>query len=66
MWSTRDIIFFLAGAEAFHTVSHIAMNYLGILPIKCCGITWTKRLNTLSIIINALITIALLWWAQSK
>jgi len=62
MWSTRDIILFLAGAEAFHTLSHIVIAFSGLLPIKICSITWTKQLNVLGIVINALITAGLLWW----
>lgn len=64
MISLRDIVIFLAGAEAFHTISHIAIGYLHVLPIKICHINWTQRLNVIAIITNALITIALLWWAM--
>lgn len=64
MISLRDVIIFLAGAQAFHTISHIAIGYLHILPIKIFGINWTQQLNLFAIIINAVITILLLWWVS--
>lgn len=63
-FSNKEWIIFFAGAEAFHTLSHILLGYLHVLPIKFFSITWTKQLNYLGIIINALITVGLLWWAS--
>jgi hypothetical protein len=62
-WTTRDIFIFLAGAEAFHTLSHVLINVSGTLPITFFNITWTQQLNLLAIIINGAITIGLLIWA---
>jgi hypothetical protein len=62
MWETRDIVIFLAGAEVFHTLSHILFNYSGTLPVHFWFINWTKQLNLWGIIINALITLGLFWW----
>ena len=64
MVTTRDIVIFFAGAEAFHTISHILIGYLHILPIKLFSITWTQQLNFWAILINAAITVVLLWWAS--
>jgi hypothetical protein len=64
MWTQRDIILFFAGFEAFHTLSHIMIGYLNILPIKFLSITWTQQLNLWGIVINAFITVGLLWWAS--
>lgn len=64
MFTTRDIVIFLAGAEAFHTISHILIGYLHILPMQLFSITWTQQLNFWAIIINAVITALLLWWAS--
>lgn len=64
MCSKRDTIIFLAGVEAFHTISHIAIGLTHILPIEICKITVTYQLNLMSIIINGLITAGLLWWAS--
>lgn len=64
MCSKRDIVIFVAGAEAFHTVSHVIFGYAGILPMELFSIMWTQQLNMLAILINALITAGLLWWAS--
>lgn len=65
MCSKRDVIVFLAGASAFHTLSHIFIAYLGILPLTFLSIEWTQQLNIFAIVLNALITLALLWWAKN-
>lgn len=64
MWSKKEIIIFLAGAEAFHTLSHIAINLSGALPIHWFFITWDQQLNITAIIINAVVTLLLLWWSS--
>ncbi len=64
MFTTKELVIFFAGAEAFHTISHILIGYLHILPIKLFSITWTQQLNFWAIIINAVITALLLWWAS--
>ncbi len=64
MFSKKEIIIFLAGAEASHTISHIFINYLGILPLHFLWINWTQQLNVFAIIANAVITALLLWWAS--
>jgi hypothetical protein len=65
MCSKRDIIIFFAGVSAFHTISHIMIGYLGILPLTFLGIDWTVQLNIISIAVNAIITLLLLWWAKN-
>ena len=64
MFTTKELVIFFAGAEAFHTISHILIGYLHILPIKLFSITWTQQLNFWAILINAVITALLLWWAS--
>lgn len=64
MFSFRDLIVFLAGAEFFHTISHIFLQYYVKLPIDTKVIVMTPTLNTWAIIINAIITVLLLWWAS--
>ena len=64
MFTTKELVIFFAGAEAFHTISHILIGYLHILPIKLFSITWTQQLNFWAILINAAITVVLLWWAS--
>lgn len=64
MITKRDTIVFLAGAEAFHTLSHIVLAYPGFLPIRVKGITVTKRLNAAAIFANVAATAGLLYWAS--
>ncbi len=61
MLSKREWIAFAAGAEAFHTLSHIILAF-STLPITIMSITVTQQLNTFAIIVNAVITVALFWW----
>jgi hypothetical protein len=63
MCKLRDLIIFLAGAQFFHTISHILLPFLITLPLDMRVITITSTVNLWIIIINALITILLLWWA---
>lgn len=63
-WSKRDIFIFFAGAEAFHTLTHVIISVSGTLPLQFFYITWTQQLNLLAIIINGAITIGLLIWAS--
>lgn len=60
----RDFIIFLAGAEAFHTFSHILLAYMAKMPIETNWVVVTPTLNYWAIIINGLITIGLLWYAK--
>lgn len=62
MCSLKEWLIFLAGAETLHTIKHIIIGFSGSLPIKFYSIRWTQQLNTIAIIVNALITAALFWW----
>lgn len=64
MFKLRDIVIFFAGAEFFHTISHIILPYFISLPIDMKFMVLTSTINVLAVIINAVITIALLWWAH--
>jgi hypothetical protein len=64
MFSLKNILIFLAGAEFFHTLSHLLMPLFVELPLETKIIHLTPSLNIWAIIINALITLALLWWAK--
>lgn len=64
MCSKRDVVLFFAGAEAFHTLSHIVLKFMDVLPIQFLSINFTQQLNMVAIIINAIITAGLLWWAS--
>lgn len=66
MFNKRETIIFFAGAEAFHTLSHILFAFTGTLPIRIFSFNWTGQLNSAGIVINALVTAALLWWASKE
>jgi hypothetical protein len=57
------LLFFLAGAAAFHTFGHIFFAFSGLLPMHIFSINLTQKLNLFTIIISSIITIGLLWWA---
>lgn len=64
MCSKRDAIIFLAGAQTFHTLSLIILTYSDALPITVLGLTLTAQMSNVVIIVNAVITAALIWWAM--
>lgn len=64
MWSKKEILIFLTGAQTFHTLIHIIMSFSGTLPINFFFINWSFQLNLIGIIINALVTMALFWWVS--
>lgn len=66
MWTTKEILLFFAGAEAFHTLSHVFFALSGMLPIRFWGITWTQQSNIIAIVVNAAVTAGLLWWAFNR
>jgi hypothetical protein len=62
----RDALVFLAGAEAFHTLSHVWLGLSGMLPMEISfpPMTITPGLNLFAIVANALITVGLLYGAR--
>lgn len=64
MCSLRDVVVFFAGAEFFHTLSHIILPYLVKLPIDVAGVDFTPAYNYWAIGINGVITLLLLFWAS--
>lgn len=63
MIKLRDVIIFFAGAEFFHTFSHIILPFFITLPIHTTIIEVTNTINYVAIVINGIITLLLLWWA---
>jgi hypothetical protein len=62
----RDTVVFFAGFEAFHTLSHLGLGMSGLLPMS---VAWfpvevTPALNAIAVVVNALITCGLLYWAH--
>lgn len=64
MLKLRDVVIFIAGAEFFHTLSHVILPYFITLPLDMKFLIFTPAWNVWAIIINAIITIILLWWAS--
>lgn len=63
MFSLRDLIIFLAGAEFFHTISHIILGLYITLPLHTKMGEFTSSTNCWAIAINAIITLLLIIWA---
>jgi hypothetical protein len=63
MCTLRDTVIFIAGAEFFHTISHIVIKYFVALPLQINTMVMTTHMNNWAIIVNGIITILLLWWA---
>lgn len=64
MISLRDVVIFFAGAEFFHTISHILLPFFIQLPVDMKIIEMTQTINVGAIILNAIVTLLLLWWAK--
>lgn len=65
MFSLKSVLIFFAGAEFFHTLSHILLPFIVKLPLETKIFTFTSTLNVWAIIINVIITVVLLWWAKT-
>lgn len=63
MFKLRDVVIFFAGVEFFHTISHLVLPYFMTLPIDMKFMVLTPTINMWIVITNAIITIALLFWA---
>ena len=62
----RDALVFFAGAEGFHTLSHVWLGLSGMLPMEILfpPMTITQGLNVFAIVVNGLITVGLLYGAK--
>ena len=65
MLTLRETLLVLVGAEAFHTLSHLWLGRSGLLPmqLRLPHMTVTTRVNLVAVVVNAVITAALFWWA---
>lgn len=59
----RNVVIFLAGAEFFHTLTHIFLALYVKLPLDFTFMSLTTRANIFAIVVNGIITLLLLWWA---
>jgi hypothetical protein len=62
----RDALVFFAGAEGFHTLSHVWLGLSGMLPMEILfpPMTITPGLNLFAIVVNSLVTVGLLYGAS--
>jgi hypothetical protein len=59
----KNILIFLAGAMAMHTVSHLVLPYYMEMPVVSKMVTVTTAVNWFIVIISGLITAALIYAA---
>jgi len=64
MLKLRDVIISVAGAEFFHMLRHVILPHMVALPLDLKFVMLTPSMNLWAIIINAAITVILLWWAS--
>lgn len=65
----KELAKFFAGLTAWESIVHASFALSGILPITLFGITITPELNTLQIIVPALVSAYLVyfgWFKKSK
>lgn len=62
--SKKDCLIFLAGAAAFNAVIHAIFAYAGTFPFHYMTMEWTQQMNMISIIVNAVVSVGLLWLAH--
>ncbi len=59
----KEIAKFACGVTAWEAIVHLSFACCHSLPVKLCGITLTKRLNTTQIIVPALTSSLLAYYA---
>lgn len=62
----KEFAKFFAGVTAWEAIGHIFFGLSGILPITILGITLTPELNTFQIIVPALVSMVLIYFAWFK
>jgi hypothetical protein len=62
----KEIAKFLAGLTAWESIVHLSLAASGNLPISFWGITITESCNTVQIIVPALCSIILIYFAWIK
>lgn len=66
MVNWKEIAKFTAGLTAWEAVVHASLGLSGVLPITLFGITITPTINTIQIIIPAIVSIMLAYYAWIK
>lgn len=63
----KEIAKFLSGVAAWEAIVHLALAFSGLLPITTFGIiTLTPTINAIQIIVSAVISVLLAYYAWGK
>ena len=62
----KEIAKFAAGVTAWETIVHLSLAARGVFPITLFGFTITQTVNTVQIIVPAIISISLAYYAWGK
>lgn len=60
----REVLIFVAGAVFFHMLCQLFLFFFIQFPVNLGFTTLSAAQNMIAIIINAILTILLLWWAS--
>jgi len=66
MVNWKEVAKFFSGFAAFETVGHLTFALSGMIPMPWFGFTLTPTINTITIIISAIISFALAYYAWIK
>ena len=66
MVNWKEVAKFASGMAAFNVVGHITLELWGFLPMPWFGFILTSTINTLTIIISAVISLALAYYGWIK
>ncbi len=63
MANWREVAKFASGLTAWEAVVHASLGLSGVLPITLFGIVITPAINTVQIVIPAIVSVALAYYA---
>lgn len=63
---TKEVAKFFSGLTAWEAVAHISLQLNGVLPVTLFGFTITPALNTVQIIVPAIISLGLAYYGWFK
>jgi hypothetical protein len=66
MMNWKEIAKFVSGLTAWEAVVHASLGLSGVLPITMFGITLTRTINTIQIIIPAILSVVVAYYAWVK
>ena len=66
MNSFKEVAKFAAGVTAWESLVHLSLQFAGVLPITLFGITITPEVNTIQIVLPAVVSMILAYYAWIK